>query len=413
MRYTVSAPASLHAAIQLPASKSISNRALILHSLAHGNILPRNLSDCDDTIVMTRALDGNPGHIDILAAGTAMRFLTAYLSVTPGTRIITGTQRMQQRPIRILVDALRELGARIEYVGNEGFPPLRITGTELTGSEISLAGNVSSQYISALLMIAPYMQNGLELTLTGKIVSTPYIEMTLEMMSYFDIEAHRSNNTIRIPAGRYCPKQFRIEPDWSAASYWYEIAALTPEADIFLPNLSNKSLQGDARIAALFEPLGVSSLFSQEGTKLRKSDRSISLYEQDLSEQPDLAQTLVVTCCLIGLPFKFTGLQTLKIKETDRISALQNELIKLGYKLISSDRSLEWNGESIAPKVAPVIETYDDHRMAMAFAPASFLFPGIKIKDISVVDKSYPNYWKDLCKAGFSLEKDEKEGTRL
>ena len=233
------------------------------------------------------------------------------------------------------------------------------------------------------------------------------------MMSHFGIETHRSNNTIRIPAGRYCPKQFRIEPDWSAASYWYEIAALAPEAEIFLPNLSNKSLQGDARIAALFEPLGVSSLFSQEGVKLRKSDKTISLYEQDLSEQPDLAQTLVVTCCLIGIPFKFTGLQTLKIKETDRISALQNELIKLGYKLISSDRSLEWDGESIAPKVAPVIETYDDHRMAMAFAPASFLFPGIKIKDISVVDKSYPNYWKDLCKAGFSLEKDEKEGTRL
>ncbi len=221
---------------------------------------------------------------------------------------------------------------------------------------------------------------------------------------------HRRNRCLRkLPTPPIPPST----PDWSAASYWYEIAALAPEAEIFLPNLSNKSLQGDARIAALFEPLGVSSLFSQEGTKLRKSDRSISLYEQDLSEQPDLAQTLVVTCCLIGLPFKFTGLQTLKIKETDRISALQNELIKLGYKLISSDKSLEWNGESIAPKITPVIETYDDHRMAMAFAPASFLFPGIKIKDISVVDKSYPNYWKDLCKAGFSLEKDEKEGTRL
>ena len=189
MRYTVSAPASLHAAIQLPASKSISNRALILHSLAHGNILPRNLSDCDDTIVMTRALDGNPGHIDILAAGTAMRFLTAYLSVTPGTRIITGTQRMQQRPIRILVDALRELGARIEYVGNEGFPPLRITGTELTGSEISLAGNVSSQYISALLMIGTVLPKGLRLHLTGDIISRPYINLTLQLMRDFGAQA--------------------------------------------------------------------------------------------------------------------------------------------------------------------------------------------------------------------------------
>ena len=188
MRYTVSAPASLHAAIQLPASKSISNRALILHSLAHGNILPRNLSDCDDTIVMTRALDGNPGHIDILAAGTAMRFLTAYLSVTPGTRIITGTQRMQQRPIRILVDALRELGARIEYVGNEGFPPLRITGTELTGSEISLAGNVSSQYISALLMIGTVLPKGLRLHLTGDIISA-LINLTLQLMRDFGAQA--------------------------------------------------------------------------------------------------------------------------------------------------------------------------------------------------------------------------------
>ena len=364
MNYKVFAPHDCHIEVELPASKSISNRALVINALCDDSIPITNVSDCDDTRVMKQAFTEKNSSIDIHGAGTAMRFLTAYYAQKRDYEcIISGSERMKQRPIKILVDALRSLGADIRYFDKEGFPPLQIFGKELRGGELSLPGNVSSQYISALLMIAPYMQNGLELTLTGKIVSTPYIEMTLEMMSYFGIEAHRSNNTIRIPAGRYCPKQFRIEPDWSAASYWYEIAALTPEADIFLPNLSNKGLQGDAR--------------------------------------------------LIGLPFKFTGLQTLKIKETDRISALQNELIKLGYKLISSDRSLEWNGESIAPKVAPVIETYDDHRMAMAFAPASFLFPGIKIKDISVVDKSYPNYWKDLCKAGFSLEKDEKEGTRL
>ena len=227
MRYTVSAPASLHAAIQLPASKSISNRALILHSLAHGNILPCNLSDCDDTIVMTRALDGNPGHIDILAAGTAMRFLTAYLSVTPGTRIITGTQRMQQRPIRILVDALRELGARIEYVGNEGFPPLRITGTELTGSEISLAGNVSSQYISALLMIGAVLPKGLRLHLTGDIISRPYINLTLQLMRDFGAQADWvSEDCITVSPGGYTDTPFTVESDWSAASYWYQMMAI-------------------------------------------------------------------------------------------------------------------------------------------------------------------------------------------
>ena len=227
MRYTVSAPASLHAAIQLPASKSISNRALILHSLAHGNILPRNLSDCDDTIVMTRALDGNPEHIDILAAGTAMRFLTAYLSVTPGTRIITGTQRMQQRPIRILVDALRELGAQIEYVGNEGFPPLRITGTALKGEEISLAGNVSSQYISALLMIGAVLPQGLRLHLTGDIISRPYINLTLQLMRDFGAQADWvSEDCITVSPGGYTDTPFTVESDWSAASYWYQMMAI-------------------------------------------------------------------------------------------------------------------------------------------------------------------------------------------
>ena len=243
MRYTVSAPASLHAAIQLPASKSISNRALILHSLAHGNILPCNLSDCDDTIVMTRALDGNPGHIDILAAGTAMRFLTAYLSVTPGTRIITGTQRMQQRPIRILVDALRELGARIEYVGNEGFPPLRITGTELTGSEISLAGNVSSQYISALLMIGAVLPKGLRLHLTGDIISRPYINLTLQLMRDFGAQADWvSEDCITVSPGGYTDTPFTVESDWSAASYWYQMMAIE--------GIKNEKIKGGDRSSA-------------------------------------------------------------------------------------------------------------------------------------------------------------------
>ena len=348
MRYTVSAPASLHAAIQLPASKSISNRALILHSLAHGNILPRNLSDCDDTIVMTRALDGNPGHIDILAAGTAMRFLTAYLSVTPGTRIITGTQRMQRRPIRILVDALRELGARIEYVGNEGFPPLRITGTELTGSEISLAGNVSSQYISALLMIGTVLPKGLRLRLTGDIISRPYINLTLQLMRDFGAQADWvSEDCITVSPGGYTDTPFTVESDWSAASYWYQMMAIegiknekikggdrssakesedsTKEeahtAEIELLGLFAHSYQGDSRGAEVFTRLGVHTEYTDRGVKLTRKGTPATRLDEDMVDIPDLAQTFVVTCCLMDIPFRFTGLQSLKIKETDRITA--------------------------------------------------------------------------------------------
>ena len=427
MRYTVSAPASLHAAIQLPASKSISNRALILHSLAHGNILPRNLSDCDDTIVMTRALDGNPGHIDILAAGTAMRFLTAYLSVTPGTRIITGTQRMQQRPIRILVDALRELGARIEYVGNEGFPPLRITGTELTGSEISLAGNVSSQYISALLMIGTVLPKGLRLHLTGDIISRPYINLTLQLMRDFGAQADWvSEDCITVSSGGYTDTPFTVESDWSAASYWYQMMAIegiknekikggdrssakesedsTKEeahtAEIELLGLFAHSYQGDSRGAEVFTRLGVHTEYTDRGVKLTPATR----LDEDMVDIPDLAQTFVVTCCLMDIPFRFTGLQSLKIKETDRITALITELRKLGYVVRSEqDSILLWDGERCPADADPVIATYEDHRMAMAFAPACLVLPQIQIDEPQVVTKSYPAYWEDLQKAGFKV----------
>ena len=409
MRYTVSAPASLHAAIQLPASKSISNRALILHSLAHGNILPRNLSDCDDTIVMTRALDGNPGHIDILAAGTAMRFLTAYLSVTPGTRIITGTQRMQQRPIRILVDALRELGARIEYVGNEGFPPLRITGTELTGSEISLAGNVSSQYISALLMIGTVLPKGLRLHLTGDIISRPYINLTLQLMRDFGAQADWvSEDCITVSPGGYTDTPFTVESDWSAASYWYQMMAIegiknekikggdrssakesedsTKEeahtAEIELLGLFAHSYQGDSRGAEVFTRLGVHTEYTDRGVKLTRKGTPATRLDEDMVDIPDLAQTFVVTCCLMDIPFRFTGLQSLKIKETDRITALITELRKLGYVVRSEqDSILLWDGERCPADADPVIATYEDHRMAMAFAPACLVLPQIRINE--------------------------------
>ena len=416
MRYKLSAPATLHTTIQLPASKSISNRALILHALAQGHIAPSNLSDCDDTRVMIKALDGNPGHIDILAAGTAMRFLTAYLSVTPGTRIITGTERMQQRPIRILVDALRELGAQIEYAGNEGFPPLRITGTILTGEEISLAGNVSSQYISALLMIGPILKNGLRLNLTGEIISRPYINLTLQLMKEFGADAAwSSESSISVHPGQYEDIPFTVESDWSGASYWYQMVALSQDSkeepaktEVELLGLFPRSYQGDSRGTEIFAKLGVRTTYTDRGVVLTKTGTPVARLEKDLVDIPDLAQTFVVTCCLMNIPFRFSGLQSLKIKETDRIQALITELHKLGYVVKSEqDSILIWNGERCEPEASPVIATYEDHRMAMAFAPAALLVPSVQIAEPQVVSKSYPGYWKDLKQAGFNIEIEE------
>lgn len=415
MRYTVSAPTGLHARVRLPASKSISNRVLILHALAHGSILPCNLSDSDDTRVMVRALDSTSGPIDILAAGTAMRFLTAYLSVTPGTRVITGTERMRQRPIRILVDALRELGAPIEYVGKEGFPPLRITGAALKGDEISLAGNVSSQYISALLMIGAVLPKGLRLRLTGDIISRPYIHLTLQLMRDFGAEADwDSENGIIVRPGGYQDVPFAVESDWSAASYWYQILALFDDKSrgagkgkstspaVELLGLFPHSYQGDSRGAAIFSHLGICTEYTGRGIKLTKTGVPVDRLAEDLVDIPDLAQTFVVTCCLMNIPFRFTGLQSLKIKETDRISALIAELHKLGYVIRSEqDSILMWDGERCPAEADPVITTYEDHRMAMAFAPACLALPQIKIDEPQVVSKSYPGYWGDLQKAGF------------
>lgn len=426
MRYTVSVPGTpIHAAIQLPASKSISNRALILHALAHGKQTPCNLSDCDDTRVMVRALQGNPEHIDIMAAGTAMRFLTAYLSVTPGSRIITGTQRMQQRPIRILVDSLRLLGAKIDYAGQEGFPPLRITGTELQGDEISLAGNVSSQYISALLMMGAVLPKGLRLHLTGSIISRPYINLTLQLIRDFGGRAEwSSENSITVYPGGYRDVPFTVESDWSAASYWYQILALrgneeqrmkneeSPKGDehetVELLGLFPRGYQGDSRGAEIFSRLGVHTEYTDRGVRLTLAGTPVSRLEEDMVDIPDLAQTFVVTCCLMDIPFRFTGLQSLKIKETDRIAALITELRKLGYLVRSEqDSVLLWDGERCPAENTPIISTYEDHRMAMAFAPACIVLPQIVIDEPQVVSKSYPAYWEDLKKAGFTISNEQ------
>ena len=378
MRYKLSAPATLHTTVQLPASKSISNRALILHALAQGHITPTNLSDCDDTCVMIKALDGNPEHIDILAAGTAMRFLTAYLSVTPGTRIITGTI--------------------------------------LTGEEISLAGNVSSQYISALLMIGPILKNGLRLNLTGEIISRPYINLTLQLMKEFGADAAwSSESSISVHPGQYEDIPFTVESDWSGASYWYQMVALSQDSkeepaktEVELLGLFPRSYQGDSRGTEIFAKLGVRTTYTDRGVVLTKTGTPVARLEKDLVDIPDLAQTFVVTCCLMNIPFRFSGLQSLKIKETDRIQALITELHKLGYVVKSEqDSILIWNGERCEPEASPVIATYEDHRMAMAFAPAALLVPSVQIAEPQVVSKSYPGYWKDLKQAGFNIEIEE------
>lgn len=407
MKYLIKSPKDvLRASVQLPASKSISNRALILNALSYSPYDIQNLSDCDDTEVMIKALNSNSCDFDIKAAGTAMRFLTAFLSKVIGEWTITGTERMQNRPIKLLVDALNSLGARIEYIGKEGYPPLRIFGSALQGGEISLAGGVSSQYISALLMIAPLMENGLTLNLEGNIISRPYINLTLQLMEQFGVKANWNGQTIRILPQEYKPAHFIVESDWSAASYWYAIMALSKTAEIELLGLFKNSLQGDAAGAKLFAQLGVGTTFTNRGVQLKHNGNVVKKLIYDFVNEPDLAQTFVVVCVLLNIPFRFTGLQTLKIKETDRIEALKTELRKLGYLLTdSNDSILEWNGERCEPETDPVIDTYEDHRMAMAFAPAALALPqGLKIADPEVVTKSYPAYWDNLRDAGFTVE---------
>ena len=410
MHYSIKAPDFIRSSIRLPASKSISNRVLIIHALSEGAYIPSNLSEGDDTQVMLRALKEMPREIDIHAAGTAMRFLTAYLSFAPGTHLLTGTERMKHRPIKLLVDALRTLGARIDYVDKEGYPPLRIIGQPSglwSDDKIELPGDVSSQYISALLLIGPYLKNGLTLRLTGTVVSKPYIDLTLNLMRQFGAEADWTDETVLMVKPRpYRSVAFTVENDWSAASYWYETVALSrsAETEITLNGLLRDSRQGDREVVRLFDRLGVSTEFDGYTVRLRRTGGLPSRFEYDFANHPDLAQTLVVTCLLSGVPFVFTGLQSLRIKETDRLIALTVEARKLGYVLSEvGGAELRWEGTRCDASTA-IIDTYDDHRMAMAFAPASLVVPGIRINHPEVVSKSYPRYWEELRHAGFTIE---------
>lgn len=416
--YNIIAPERLQAAIKLPASKSISNRALIIHALTGGDMLPDNLSDCDDTEVIIQALERMPHVIDIKAAGTAMRFMTAFLSATEhGEHIITGTERMKHRPIKLLVDALRHLGADIEYEGENGFPPLKINGQQLEGGELEIAGNMSSQYTSALLMVGPVLKKGLTLRLTGEIISRPYIDLTLWTMREFGADAEwTSIDTITVQPKPYVARPYLIENDWSGASYWYEMVALSKdeEAEVKLSGLMDGSKQGDSGVRYLFSLLGVKTIFETKEpgipttVTLKKSGRHVPRLEYDFVNMPDLAQTFVCTCCALGVPFHFTGLQTLKIKETDRMAALTTEMRKLGIELKSINGSeLMWDGKRSATTEGNdcyTIDTYEDHRMALAFAPMAFRMP-ICINNPQVVSKSYPMFWDDLEKTGFVINK--------
>ena len=416
---------SIKGTIQLTGSKSECNRALIIQALSDGKVKVENMSDAADTVTLAKILKAeirergseevfetvprtplpNPRttpQINVGPAGTAMRFLTAYLTLLEEAEIIlTGSERMKQRPIGILVDALLQLGANIKYDEKDGFPPLRIKGGfEQLTSQISIKGNVSSQYITALLLIAPRLPLGLELKIEGELTSRPYVEMTLAMLQSAGIQHTLDDDTVIIPKQEFAETSLHIEPDWSAASYWYAIAALADKAELFLPGLTQYSLQGDSIITEIMANFGITSQFKDGGVHLQKEVKPIFRKIFDLKECPDLAQTIIVVCAAVGHDATFTGLETLKIKETDRIKALQNELAKIGVKLIEKGQvyKLDCSEKFIPQKV--FINTYDDHRMAMAFAPLALMIPEIEIEDADVVEKSYPAFWRDLEKVG-------------
>ena len=393
--------------INITGSKSESNRLLLLQAL-YPQIQIKNLSNSDDSVLMQKALASKEANIDIHHAGTAMRFLTAYFSIQNNREVtITGSSRMKERPIKILVDALKTLGADITYLENDGFPPLKIKGKELTKSKVTLNANVSSQYISALLLIASKLENGLELTLNGQITSVPYIKMTLSLLESIGVETKFVDNiiTVKPNAVGIEPQTLVVESDWSSASYFYSLIALSDiGTEISIASYKEDSLQGDSVLASIYTRFGVKTTYTNQKITLRKTENSniVSIIEMDLKNAPDIAQTIAVTAFGLGLECYMIGLHTLKIKETDRLVALKKELEKLGAEVTITNASLHIKSTStIKSKVA--IATYNDHRMAMAFAPLG-LKTSIIIENADVVSKSYPQFWEDLKTIGFDLK---------
>lgn len=394
---------NLHGKIQITGSKSESNRMLLLQAL-FPQITLANLSNSDDTVSMKSGLEGDNDLVDIGHAGTSMRFLTAYYSSLENQeKTLTGSPRMQERPIGILVDALRQLGADISYLKREGYPPLLIKGKRLTASEVRLTANMSSQYITALMLIAPSLPHGLCLHLKGKITSVPYIKMTLSLLRQIGVEATFSGQRVQVyPKNNIAQTTHAVESDWSSSSYYFSMVALAKDADISLSTYKENSLQGDKVLMGIYEQLGVKSMIKNNTLYLKKQALGSKSVKLDLSDAPDIAQTIAVTCYGLGFACDLTGLHTLKIKETDRLFALQNELKKLGATIEITDKSLHLRKRTnpIHPNV--LIETYNDHRMAMAFAPLALLVP-MRVQDADVVTKSYPDFWEDLEQSGFLL----------
>lgn len=407
MNIRLTAPPQVNASIALPASKSISNRALLIAALCGNEPQVLYPALCDDTAVMIGALQREGGTIDVGAAGTAMRFLTAYFATRPGLTVtLDGIERMRQRPIGVLVDALRSLGGSIDYLGQEGYPPLRIKGSKMHGGIIEMDGGVSSQFVSAIMMILPVVGGG-TIRLTGDIVSIPYIHMTAAVMRQMGAIVDINGNCITV-GNQYTGNDIVVEADWSAAAPWYALAALVPASTIRLQGLTADSIQGDAQLVNLGSRLGIESRFDADGVSLdtRHFIGCCCSSFADMSATPDLVPSWAVLMCLLERSFRMTGVRTLHIKESDRIEALHDELLKLGYVLkIESEDAISWYGERTAiPQEPPVIDPYGDHRLAMAFAPAAVRFPGLVISDAEVISKSYPNYWRHLKQCGFSIE---------
>jgi len=393
-------------AIAITGSKSETNRLLLLQAL-YPELILKNTSNSDDSQVMTKALKSKETVVDIHHAGTAMRFLTSYFAVQQGREVVlTGSSRMQERPISILVDALRQLGADITYEKTEGYPPIRIKGTKIEKRQVSLKADVSSQYISALLLVAPGLENGLELTLEGTLTSIPYIKMTLALLAEIGIATTFEGNTITVAhqAKTITAQEVTVESDWSSASYFYSIAAMAKTGTtIALTSYKENSFQGDSDLVALYRHFGVESAFENNTLMLKKTAVKIEdILSFNLQNTPDIAQTIAVTCFGLGISCHLSGLHTLKIKETDRLLALQNELTKLGAVITVTNDSLTLEAATVINPDVP-IATYQDHRMAMAFAPLALRVP-LVIEEAGVVSKSYPDFWEDLKKIGFKIQ---------
>ncbi|MBC8984608.1 3-phosphoshikimate 1-carboxyvinyltransferase [Pedobacter sp. N36a] len=400
----------IHTEITLTGSKSECNRALIISASSKGAVKVENMSIAADSVTLERILNQistaapHQQTVDVGPAGTAMRFLTAYLPTLPGEFLLTGTERMKQRPIGILAEALKTVGADISYAEQEGFPPLNIQGPlKQTQATVKIKGDISSQYISALLMIAPTLEQGLTLQIEGELTSLPYVNMTLNMLEEAGISHSWDGQNISIQPQPFKAATLVVEPDWSAASYWYSIACLAEKAEITLPYLKEKSLQGDSRIRSIMTAFGVKTTTTAQGITLTSTDKDFGSEVLDLKDCPDLAQTIIVCAAALKQNLAFTGLETLKIKETDRVKALQNELAKIGVTLNEDNLVYTLDCENLHFPERVTFSTYEDHRMAMAFAPLSLLIKEVVLEEMDVVEKSYPDFWKDLQKAGFTV----------